>query len=719
MNIWDDWEWEGLHTDTGIKVVAYSQTKLGDEGEILIEPGSERLKWKTDSGQTKVLEGTTLKTFDGSDIEGNPSKTESNQKLLDLWKGIPPDNACGMVRAGEVAVKEAVTAGAFIRPQDIKKLYDFAATHSIFVSVRRTGKASVDRLADPAGTVAQPTGGFASKPHSILEKSLKPGSMLKEIDNLKRAINGLKQYEPRTGFMASGPLKADLECIVFPQRTYLKYMLPDVTEANVDLAYVLRTAENSNTGAKQPRYKSRYNPKKTHDVKVIGVDDPGQGSIEWKASDGFEKLIETCLLDEGGAKISSGGPKDPATTGLRHLGEHGRPENVIITAAGVKDLIEKLLGKAEDHLTTLSSQMKGNYEGIVGWWFKIRVVSHIDPCFKDKSGTSVNQVEVNIPVGVLRVGQKDAGSDASAPHGVPMSFKKVRNASYGVPCDGYTGDYDLHCIYRGNRKPFDDEDPSYRPKTAHHRAPTATAATQTLHSLGAHLHGLNTVLSRERNEADPTKPSTRKDKLADRLSLLIQHGPQSLYRLFVEHERRSHNVTFKDILELRNLEDLFDQYQWNVAEIERLDKEIQHARRDQDDAAGLKFRVEKSTCEQKLKQIEGVAERAPYKLWKPNENPNSLTVESHMKTSISTRKNNLLETAAEQKMVQALLDVDTGGVVAFTPGRKVYLLNSKEEVLLFYRQHGIVDGLWAYGQQAQYLSSYDTTRKLIDEALQH
>lgn len=189
-------------------------------------------------------------------------------------------------------------------------------------------------------------------------------------------------------------------------------------------------------------------------------------------------------------------------------------------AVKAKPLVDNLKMQVEAALPTSKDQVGSpavDIQGLIGWWATL----------------TAGKTRIDIPVGILRVGEKNRGELAKHPDGVPVPFDAARG---GVPVDAFTGDYDLHDVFRTQGTSLNNPQP--RPQTPAYDRNTPRAAAsgeiRDLYTLVDELAGDPGLIRKRRVPAgdDPTKASA--ELQSDRYANVIQHGPQSYYGSYLK-----------------------------------------------------------------------------------------------------------------------------------------------------------------------------------------
>ena len=265
------------------------------------------------------------------------------------------------------------------------------------------------------------------------------------------------------------------------------------------------------------------------------------------------------------------------------------------------------------------SAMDAKWRGYVGFW-----------CTLEVTLVSGLPVTIGVPLGVLRVGVTAAHGHAPRA-GVPFLFCPD---GVPLPADGYTGDYDLNCVYREYLRDgklvisppvlafsasalahyeVEAHDPAAHPWGPKEDLLKGTALARPLEGqLQIWIDRLNHLCQRSRH-VDPGGGAPLQLK-PDRYAQVLQHGPQSLYERFVQIQRSANPVVI------------------GAADSPRCSAADQVA----------------------AKHL--------------SENP-----------------------------FTALMEADNDGVLAFTPAGEVAILQTRPEVLAFYRRHDIVQSAWTEG----------------------
>ncbi len=517
---------------------------------------------------------------------------------------------------------EVALAGAYVREADIPIFLEFAAANQVYVGVRRTGSPSVERLAAT----------YACKPHYILEKTLKA-----------------KTIEP-------------------------------VEEALIRLEGALKTLFGSTAdGAHRLLVELRPPLRLGNEQRAMGDASQKPERLELKKGDLFPGGARANDLLKG-EKACSAADEDTARAFLTYA------------------------------LECLERANKDDVKGLVGYWFRLRVewqsaakpspgeddwksqAFTLEPTLAGEKPLRL-PLDVDVPLGILRVGPRDqapepdearksrrSGLKIAARFGLPVPFAELDRLKK-TPPDAYTGDYDLHCLFKKLTAPAslpalvkDSASPTAagarqvegtvaRPQTAmkqHGREVGQETAKSDLerlkgethqsgehkkryevpevkvHSswdldllteLGSMVYWLGVGLDRTRAEVGGPATWAAPKQVRDRYARLIQHGPQSLYERFL----RFANSIDRD------------------GELGRVILKL--------DDPGTRSGVTDAEIENALKQYE---ERTEHYL-------------------------------------DSLFKVDEDGVIAFTPEREVWLLENDAAVREFYQRKHFEACPWTLG----------------------
>ena len=386
----------------------------------------------------------------------------------------------------------------FIRSEDIQKFIEFAETHNMYIGVRDTGALSLNRIGE----------GCACKPHNILEKSIKNKSVLKEYEKFKAIQN-----------VVTSSANAAANGLIFrfiPRVKQRDEFLPFYTYENVTFALGIQ--------------------------EDLEFEDPSPGQVGE-----FLKIDKEIRPDQV--------TKDPAIV-------QTLPRNkVLVIDSSETGSWRDLMNLVEHQFGTVLNQRKDDvnprFAGYVGAWATLVVEATSSASTSSASLSAlpavhsggalaqqhpptpfnvdrkdVSTVIVNVPMGVLRVDGKRPSSRATpAPkYGDEVDLATISGISGTGPADSYTGDYDLHEVFitkPGGRV----TEPSPLPAAP----PGATTGSPGLTDISSIEQSLKILLNYKRKivtGAWTQQPTLESDDLSSR----VQHGPQNMYRQFIDEE---------------------------------------------------------------------------------------------------------------------------------------------------------------------------------------
>jgi hypothetical protein len=355
----------------------------------------------------------------------------------------------------------------------------------------------------------------------------------------------------------------------------------------------------------------------------------------------------------------------------------------VLTIKEDPQLIGRFFQEMSDYFTELN-KVGGRstvFAGYVGWWVTVEVK------------TPQETFRFKFPIGVLRVGSKPADRNPTYRHGVPYSFAQIeQHGAAAKVFDAYTGDYDLHCLYDKDKQVVKNET-TFRPRTASgHRAPN-----RSVHDKSVLLWQLTDALqrSRARVQSDNNPYATIHPDLNDRLANLIQHGPQNLYRDFVDYKTKSKDYTYFDFYNMEALEQaiyvidgFIQQYDDATTEEEQRTLRLQML-----EEKFSRYRLPQGKIVHKKRDEFTIAiDVLP--------RPADIDIDS-IQEALDERRNELFnyrkqfeKYAQETNLVKSLTEVDDD-ILAFTPYGEIYILNSKDQVYQYYFDQGINQEHWS------------------------